>query len=57
MEFQLYKFGNLCKKAPNFWKCNPVQKMNNSSEDESAFSAITRIPIAPFSAFLNGTLL
>lgn len=57
MEFQLYKFGNLCKKAPNFWKCNPVQKMNNSSEDESAFSAITRIPIAPFSAFLNGTLV
>ena len=30
--------------------------MNNSSEDESAFSAITRIPIAPFSAFLNGKI-
>lgn len=28
--------------------------MQNSSEDESAFSAVTRLPITPFSSFLNG---
>ena len=31
--------------------------MQNSSEDESAFSAITRFPITPFSSFLNGNYL
>lgn len=31
--------------------------MNNSTEDESAFSAVSRIPIAPFSAFLNGNFI
>lgn len=28
--------------------------MQNSSEDESVFSAVTRLPITPFSSFLNG---
>ena len=28
--------------------------MQNSSEDESTFSAVTRLPITPFSSFLNG---
>ena len=45
-----------CKRAPIFQSGNLV-KMQNSSEDDSAFSAVTRLPITPFSAFLNGNLI
>jgi hypothetical protein len=44
------------KRAPIF-KLGNLVKMQNSSEDESTFSAITRLPITPFSSFLNGNNL